>query len=358
MSHPGPKKGLVFLLALALALASCSRAPEGGNASKRGGAPERWRVRIIYLPFLSFGPLIIAYEEGYFAEQGIKVEFVPLKRSVHGLGPLANGELDVLAGSVSSGILNAIARGADIRIVADKGHISAGPDATSALLARRGLMQQGKLKDPDALKGLRLAASKDNIEGYFVDRAFARLGVSLDDLQMSDPPSPVLPDALRKGALDFAWVTEPWLTRVLAAGDSEIWVRDHEIIPGFQYAFVAFGPSLLRENPELGERFMVAYLKGVRQYNQGKVRRNIEILAQHTKLDPELLRNATWPSIRNDGQINLESVLAFQEWAVEEGLIEAPLRPESFWNPRFIERAGAVLGKAGGEPSAAPVKKR
>jgi NitT/TauT family transport system substrate-binding protein len=88
---------------------------------------------------------------------------------------------------------------------------------------------------------------------------------------------------------------------------------------------------------------MVAYLKAVRQYNQGKTERNLEILAKHTRLDRDLLMQACWPSVRDDGQINIQSILEFQDWAVKKGFLDSPVKMDQFWDPGFIEHANRVM---------------
>jgi NitT/TauT family transport system substrate-binding protein len=100
----------------------------------------------------------------------------------------------------------------------------------------------------------------------------------------------------------------------------------------------------LKKNPEAGRRFMVAYLKGVRQYNQGKTERNLEIMSKHTRLDKSILQDACWPQISDDGGINTQSVLDFQDWAVAKGLQDSKkLSAEQMWEPSFVNHANQVL---------------
>jgi hypothetical protein len=80
-------------------------------------------LKVFLAPFLSFGPYFIAEEEGFFVEQGIRVEFLKVSEAM-ALQAIAQGEIDVWAGIYTAGYLNAIRRGADIRVVADKGHLS------------------------------------------------------------------------------------------------------------------------------------------------------------------------------------------------------------------------------------------
>ena len=117
-----------------------------------------------------------------------------------------------------------------------------------------------------------------------------------------------------------------------------------EVLPGAQHSVVAFGPRLLGKDRDVGRRFLVAYLQGVRQYNLGKTERNLDLLAAETGVDRELLRAACWPSIRGDGKIDVASVLEFQKWAVRRGALDAVVPAERFWDPSFAVEAGRILG--------------
>ncbi len=91
---------------------------------------------------------------------------------------------------------------------------------------------------------------------------------------------------------------------------------------------------------------MLAYLKAVREYKQGKTERNLKIIAKHSGLDEELLKRCCWPSLRENGRINIESILDFQKWAVKKGLLDKVVTPEQFWDPSFVSYASRVLSSA------------
>lgn len=138
-------------------------------------------------------------------------------------------------------------------------------------------------------------------------------------------------------------ISEPWITRIVNGGHAEVWVESRELYPDFQLSVVLFGPNLLDENPELGERFMVAYLQAVRQYNEGKTERNIEILAEYSGIDADLLETMCWTPIRDDALINVQSILDMQAWVLEQDLLDEVLAEEDFWDSSFIEAANEML---------------
>ena len=302
-------------------------------------------LKVVRFPYLSYGPIFIAEEEGFFAEQGIQVEFLKMKEAA-ALQALAMGNIDVWAGIFTVGSLNAILRGADIRLVADKGHFAPAGCPSFGLLARKDLVETSNVGDQQQLKGRRFDVFLGSFEDYFLDKILSRASLKPDEVVKFNVPPPAQMDAFAKGRLDFAVASEPWVTRYKRSGHAVLWTRVQEVIPDFNYAFVRFGPSLLKKNPASGRRFMVAYLKGVRQYNQGKTSRNLEIMSKHTHLDKIILKEACWPQISNDGLINPQSVLDFQDWALAKELLDSKMPIERMWDPRFVEHANQVLKSA------------
>lgn len=305
--------------------------------------PELITLKVVTLPYLVYAPFFIAEEEGYFVEQGLQIELVELKRISEAIATLVQGEVDVSAGLVNVGVMNAMAREGAIKVVADIGYVAPTGCASDALIARRALVEGGELDNPTQLRGRRIALNDTSFEGYYVEKLLNTASLTLDDVEIVDIPTPTEPEALEKGTIDLTATSEPWVTRMLQAGHAVLWMPLHQVVPDFQFAFVLYGPTLLDENLDAGRRFMVAYLKAVQQYNQGKTERNLEILAKHTDLDEELLKQACWPSFHDDGQINVQSVLDFQEWAVGKEYLDSPITEEQFWDPSFIEYANEIL---------------
>ena len=91
---------------------------------------------------------------------------------------------------------------------------------------------------------------------------------------------------------------------------------------------------------------MVAYLKAVRQYNEGLTELNLELMAEFTGLDQELLQGICSPPIRDNGQIGADTVLDYQEWAVRQRYVDRVIEEREFWDPSFVEHASEVLDAA------------
>jgi ABC-type nitrate/sulfonate/bicarbonate transport system substrate-binding protein len=143
-------------------------------------------------------------------------------------------------------------------------------------------------------------------------------------------------------------VTEPNVSVALAEGWAAIVATPEELVPGHQTSVLIFGKRLLQDDPALGERFMRAYLRGVRQYNQGKTERNVAIVSRYTKLPPEVIRRACWMIIGNEGGIDPARVQPFLDWALANHFLDAKIAPEQWWTSRFVDAANASL--AAGRP--------
>lgn len=317
----------------------------GGGETGGPEVEEPIKITVQLMPYFSFAPLYIAEEEGYFAEQGLEVEFVRFFTDEALVG-LVNGDIDVAVLMVSTGMFNIIAQEGGIMVVADKGYVAPEGCTVNGIIARKDLVDSGELDDVSRLAGKVIAIKPLTIEGFFMDKVLEGSGVALEDLDDVEMGSPVTEmEAFGTGALDLSATGEPWITRINLGGNTVTWRDYKDLIPDAQYAVFIFGPSFLEENPEAGRRFIVAYLKAVEQYNQGKTERNMELLQAFTELEPELLDQICWPTFRIDGAINAESMIEFQEWAVEKGYLDEVLSVDEFWDPSFIEYANQVLGE-------------
>jgi len=329
------------LIALALLLQACA------GAVKEAPEPqEPVKLKVVVLPFLSFGPLFIAEQEGYFAEQGLEVEFLRFAKQADATAAFIQGEVDVLAGAVNLAFLNAIARGSNIKFVADKGNLDPGGCTYIAAVARRDLLESGELDNLAQLQGRRVAFRFGSASHYLTSKILEQAGLTVDDIEHLEIPAPSTIEAIADGSLDLSIAIDPWIVRSVQTGNADVWMRGEQVLPEYQIGYIGYGSTILDENPEAGWRFMVAYLKAVRQYNQGKTERNLEIMAEATGLDEELLLQACWPPIRQDGTINVDSVLDFQSWAVANGYVDNKVTEEQFWDPSFVEYAGQILSES------------
>lgn len=301
-------------------------------------------LRAIVLPYISFAPFFIARDEGYFEAEGLDVEFVRLVQPMAGVAEVARGAIDMTQVGTRVGIFNAMVRGAKLKIVADKGGFAGESAPTSGFLVRKDLLDGKGKPDWARIKGRKVSVDPSSFWGYLFEKYLSSNGLKMSDFEIEDLPVTALPGAFGTGAVAIAHVTEPWLTKILGQETTGLLVSDATLAPTAHFSGVCFGPSLLEGNPDAGVRFMVAYLKGIRQYNKGKTRRNIEIIAENTGLDTRSVADSAWPVMRSDGAMDVSGFVEFQKWARKKGYLDSLVPAEKLWDPRFVEQANRKLG--------------
>jgi NitT/TauT family transport system substrate-binding protein len=315
-------------------------------AAEPSTTPKPQKIKISVNPYTSYSPIFIAEEEGYFKEQGLEVEYVTFTTAsdTSSIALLQSRELDVAGQGPSSGVFNAVAASPDLKIVADRGYLKADGCAPLAMLAKTEWAAQNPTLTLESIKGKRMSIDPKNFSAWMFEKVLDPAGISLADIETGDIKTPELMAAVETGAVDFITTGEPWITRIADTGKMVVWQEYQKIVPDMQVGFMMFGPSITVDDRELGRKFLVAYLKGVRQFNRGKTDRNVEIIAKYTKLDPELLRRVCWTAIHGSGEINLNALLEFQDWGVENGWVGAPVTGEQLWDPEFAAFASNLLG--------------
>lgn len=349
---------LVLFSAVVLVLAvGCVAPPVDMAASSNGGVDTTATdtveegaagdtldlVKVVSLPFITFAPFYIGVEEGYFADQGIDVEIVDMRVQEEILPALASGQVDVTSGLVSAGMFNAIARGANVKITADKGVVDPDGCVNWSIAGRSDLIENGELEDVAQMAGRTVNIVPATWLEYYLATVLETGGLTLDDIEKVNLSSAATPDALAQGSIDMAVNSEPWVTRFNAAGHFPVFQLPQEVLPEDSGAVILFGPKLLDENRELGVRFMAGYLQAVQQYQEGKTARNLEIIAEFSQLPPELLEEMCWPAIRPTGEVNTDSAVAFEEWAQARGYLDTVVAPEQFYDGSFVAEANALL---------------
>jgi NitT/TauT family transport system substrate-binding protein len=336
MVHTDWKRWSLAILFIVLVsfLQACGQEPQ-----------EKDQVRVVTLPFITFSPFYIALEEGYFEDQGLEVELVNMTVQEEILPALSSGQVDVSSGLLSAGMLNIIARGGDVKITADKGYVDPEGCINWAIIGRQELIESGDLESEEQLRGLTVNIVPSTWLEFYLSKVLETGGLTLDEITKTNVSAPATPDALDQGQIDVAVNSEPWVTRLMKTGHQPVLALPQEVIPNATAAVMVYGPTLLGENSDVGTRFMTAYLQAVRQYNEGKTTRNIDIVSKFTNLDQELLQEMCWPALQDDGDLNVQSVLDFQDWAIAAGYVESPVTEEDFWEDRFVMAANQALEK-------------
>jgi ABC-type nitrate/sulfonate/bicarbonate transport system substrate-binding protein len=299
-------------------------------------------VRIARSSLLTNAPIAIGDDEGYFAREGIRLQYVEVPSvTVQALPGLQEGDVDVVSSVVSIGLINAVSGGATFKIVADRGHLDPSGCDSFGIIGRGPLFGDKPL-DSALLRGRRVSTNVVGQSGYLMSLFLAKYGLDLSDIELVRIPPNVEPSAMDNGSIDIVTRGDPHLSTLLDHGH-RLLSSAKTLSPGSHLAVVVFGPTLLVQNRALGVRFMKGYLRAVRKYSEGRTPRNIEIISRRLGLDSAALMRMCWPVTRPDGAINLESIAEYERWAVKGGNLSKLIPPASLVDTTFATRASKEL---------------
>jgi ABC-type nitrate/sulfonate/bicarbonate transport system substrate-binding protein len=197
-----------------------------------------------------------------------------------------------------------------------------------------------------------VANAADGNSGYIqLERLLGECGLGLSDVEPVIMGYPDMLVAFRNGAIDASHMLEPNITRGVADGLFALYKSGDEIYPGQQAAVLVYAPSFIANQREAGQRFMVAYIKALRDHwdaftrgvNKAEI---IDVLARTTVVkDPALLERIGPPGLNPDGYINMQAWAEDIEWWIRYGYVRTRVDPAQVVDHSFVDYAIERLGR-------------
>lgn len=318
------------------------------SVSKQDNGLELVKVAFDNAP--SESGIILADKLGFFEKQGIKIEYVQFNSGADELSAIVSNQVDVSRGIINAGLFNASNQGIGMKLVADGGHNISGR-GYFALALKKGLGET--VKDYKDLKGLRIAiASIGSINQLFVEKALEKGGLTSKDITFVVVDSfPDMLTAVANGSADATMQIEPLITKGVDEGILEWWKDPDEYAVGEEISVVMYSPNFMKKK-ELGKKFMVAYLQGVRAYNDalvyGKKDRDkvIDILTKTTFVDKkDIFERMKPPGLDPNGHVLKQGVINDMKWYMKQGLVKKEADVDSLVDESFVKYALGVLGE-------------
>jgi NitT/TauT family transport system substrate-binding protein len=324
------------------------------SATKAARAQSSVKITVGTTNSNSDAPFFIAEAKSYFREQNLDVTLLPFDSAAKMVAPLGTGQLDVAAGAPSAGLYNAAERGIDLRIVADKGSAPKGYGYLP-LMVRKALIDSGKVKSVRDLKGMKIAEVAPATASLCTLDAALRTGrLTYHDVQEVFLGFPDHFVAFTNGAIDGGITAEPIATRCVQAGVAVRFMRDDEFYPNQQIACVLYGGPFIKNKGDAANKFMVAYIKAARDYNDalkdGKLAgpnatEVIDILTKYTPIkNPAVYRAITPNGNDPNGRLNVDSLRKDLETFKAGGFVKGSITVERVVDESFAEAAVTALG--------------
>ena len=295
----------------------------------------------------------VADKKGFFRAEGLDVKLTMFDSAARMITLFASGALDVGGGGPSAGLYNAVARGVDIRMVADKNQTVPGRGA-QFVVVRRDLVESGRYKTLADLRGMKIVSpAPGGSSTTTLDKVFEAAGITVKDVERVFMPLPQQVAALANKAVDGALMAEPMVSEVVKLGIGARVLADDMVYPNHQVATVFYSGQFAKKT-EAARAFMRAYLRGVRAYTDAIVGARfvgpegdeiIAIIAEYSHLkNAEVIRAIIPAALNPDGALHMPSLREDLEIFRRQGLIEGVVSVEQAVDASFAQAAVAALG--------------
>ena len=299
----------------------------------------------------SDAPFYIAYDKGFFKDEGLDVDLIVLDSGAKVIAPLGTGELDVGSGALSVGFWNALVRGIKFRIVADRGHAQPGY-LYQTVFMRKDLIDSGQFKSLKDLKGLRMGFAAQGVTSLsLLNEAAKYAGIKFEDITPVYLSFPQQIAALQNKALDGTLLIEPQATVAVNAGYGVRFMDTNEFYPYQQISVIFFSDKFATQRKDVAEKFMRAWLRGVRSYNDaikdGKIVGADEIVATMAKsfnMNPVLVREMYSQAVDVTGAVNAAGVQKDLDFFLAQGWVTGQIKASDVIDMSFAQKASAELG--------------
>lgn len=332
---------------LAAAAAAAAMAPSIALAADK--------VRIGTANLVSDAPLFIADKLGYFKDQSIDVEFINLESGAKMIAPMGTGEIDGGAGGPSAALYNAAERSINIKAVADKGRLAPGY-GYNPIMIRKDLWDSGKVRSLQDLRGLTIAdAAVGAAADSTINEALKKGGLAWGDVKIQILSFPDMAAGFQNHSVDAGCVSEPFAAAMIKKELAVKLAPSDSFYPNQQIAVLLFGAKFIAERPEVGRRFMVAYLRGLRYYYDGLKDGHyagpnganvVSILIQYTPVkDPATYAVMVPAGVDPNGYLNIASMEKDLDLWRQLGVVKNAITARQVVDLSFIDAANKTLGR-------------
>jgi NitT/TauT family transport system substrate-binding protein len=314
-----------FLIVTVIAILSLSL-----SACVSGKKAEDTNLKMGLLPILDTLPLYVAEQKGYFEEEGINVEFVPVKSAQERDALMQAGEIDgMLNDLISTGLFNR--DDVQIKIVATARR--AYPESPQfRLLAAPG----SGFTSAQELAGVPIGISQNTVIEYITDRMLEAEGLLPDQIEVIEVSAiPVRFEQLMAGQIQAATLPDPLAQGAEAAGATR--VVDDSQYAQYSQSVLSFSTVAIESKPNTIKKFLKAWNRAVQDLNSNPDQFS-DLLIEKGRV-PESIQGSyqmpPFPEGEVPSQAEWQDVV---DWLLEKGLIDHPISYQNSVLTGFAEK--------------------
>ena len=216
-----------------------------------GPAAAAEPLRVAHSTWVGYGPFYIARERGFFADEGVEVEFVLMEDVKTRMPALAAGRVDAAATTVDT-VLGFHTARRPLR------YLFAVDDSRGG----DGIVARASIRTVAGLKGRRVAFLEGSVSQFYLGVLLMRAGLSLRDVVAVNMTAGDAGAAFVAGRVDAAVTWEPWLTRGAQAKHGRVLV-DSSTSPGLIVDVVVTTAARLERRLEDLQAFYRGWVRAV-----------------------------------------------------------------------------------------------
>lgn len=314
-------------------LPSPTRGGVGGEVATPTRAPlpptSAGTLRIGVLPITDVVPFYIAEQQGYFKQQGLNVELVPVSSAAERDQLMATQQIDgQLNDLVSTVLFNA--QTPRIKIVR-KARQAFSNAPQFWILAPK----DSPIKTPQDLKGVEVGISQNSVIEYVTQRMLEREGLAVSDIKTTNIPAiPTRFQLLMQGQLKAANLPDPLASLAIQQG-ARIVVDDSKY-PELSLSVISFRMEIVEKRAEDVKKFLAAYDAAISDI-RAKPDQFRNILIAQARVPDQLKDKYQFPPFPDPSiptKAQWEDVV---QWAMDKKLISAPVTFESSVDGGFVK---------------------
>ena len=341
MFHLSRRHFNATIVAGAVALATLSGAAEAIAADK---------IKVGALRFTSHAASFVAFERGYFKEQGLDVEFTFFQAAQPMAVAIASNDVDFGITAISGGLINLAKKGA-VKVIGGALHEEPGIDGQMILVSKPAF--DAGVTHPSKLKGRTFGITQTGSSFHYMAHKIAQKeGFAGSDIKVK-PLQKVgsIIGALKSGQID-AWSIVPHIAKGLAKSPAiEVIGKISDYIPDYQVTTVFTSTKNVNNNKDLVKRFLAAFSKGADDFNAALVDKTVGDAAAEDMV--KLIHKYVYasrpyekaaPSIRNGAmrinqgaKLNVSNVKDQLQWFQSEGMISKDMTIEALVDTSFVK---------------------
>ncbi len=342
------KKACRVLISLLVLLSFIVVAHTGISAETPAPLDPPEKVVVAYVPIMKFAALYVAAERGFFKKYGLDVQIERVKSGTEIIAFLTQGTTDVGGIAVVASTWNAWNQGMELRIIAP-GALEPMKNSPTKLLARKDLVDGGKVKEIADLKGLTVAMAGGPGSGgeYLASKGLERGGLTIADVEMVRIGNADMPAAFENESIDAGLLGSPYADQAIANGHAAPIAED--LTPGVMTVAFVGSSKFINERPEAAKRFALALMEAARTMQGEKylASENVAAYLAYVNTTEKALHKGV-PVIYDPNQhISVEGLSDIERVHRENGRVEYsdPVDLSQVVDSTFVAWALSVLGE-------------